>query len=45
MLFSDVVGNARLSSRTRKSEASARCAKPRSASERKTSGTKDSRAK
>src|SRR5438034_9458544 len=42
MLASELLGNARLSSFTRKSEASARCAKPRSERERKASG-KDGR--
>jgi len=45
MLFTEVVGNARPSSRTRKSDASARWTRPRSASERKTRGTKERSAK
>jgi len=45
MLFSEVVGKARLSSLTRKSDASARWTRPSNASERKTSGTNDRSAK
>ena len=45
MLCSELPGNARFSSRTRKSDASARCARPSSDSARKMSGTKESSAK
>src|ERR1700719_3261909 len=45
MLSSDVPGNACLSSRTKKSDASARCARPNSDSARKMSGTKERSAK
>jgi hypothetical protein len=45
MLCSDVPGNARESSRTRKSEASARRARPSSASARNVSGTNERSAK
>src|SRR3954447_3140500 len=45
IVSSELEGNARSSSRTKKSEASARREKPRSASERKTSGTNDRSAK
>src|SRR5215471_3409863 len=45
MLSSEVPGKACFSSRTRKPDASARCARPRSESARKTSGTNDSSAK
>src|SRR5579871_2292594 len=45
MLTSDAPGNAFPSSLTKKSPASARCAKPKSASARKMSGTKESSAK
>src|SRR3954452_10271930 len=45
IVSSELVGKARSSSRTKKSDASARREKPRSASERKTSGTNDRSAK
>ena len=45
MLLSELVGNARFSSFTRKSDASARWTRPSSESERKTSGTNESSAK
>jgi hypothetical protein len=45
MLLSDVVGNARLSSFTRKSDASARCTRPSKESARNVSGTNDRSAK
>jgi hypothetical protein len=45
MLLSELPGKARFNSRTRKSDASARCASPSSDSERKTSGTNESSAK
>src|SRR5438132_2886149 len=45
MLSSDVPGNACFSSRTKKSDASARCARPKRDSARKTSGTNERSAK
>src|SRR5215475_6335444 len=45
MLSSDVPGKACFSSRMKKSDASARCARPKSDSVRKTSGTNESSAK